>query len=177
MSARIRITIADNGTRAAFTELARRMQDTSPVMRTIGVGLVAEAQDRFTRGVDPGGAAWTPLNPDYALAKRGPGILRESGMAGGLMGSLTFRAGRSSVEMGSNKIYAAIHQFGGTIRPKAAGHLVFRLGGNRTIFASSVTLPPRPYLGIGARDEEMIGDTIEAYLSVTAPAGRGRGRR
>jgi phage gpG-like protein len=49
-----------------------------------------------------------------------------------------------SVTVASDRIYAAIQQLGGTIRPKNGKALVFMLGG-RKIFAKQVTLPPRPF--------------------------------
>lgn len=41
--------------------------------------------------------------------------------------------------------YALIQELGGTVRPKKAKALVFKVG-DRTVAAKSVTLPPRPYL-------------------------------
>ena len=39
-------------------------------------------------------------------------ILRRQGFAGGLMGSISVRAYNDRAEVGTNKIYAAVHQFG-----------------------------------------------------------------
>lgn len=155
---------------AAFRRLSRMMDDTRPVMRAIGTGLVRGTHDRFQAGVDPGGAPWKSLNPVYASGKRGAGILRESGMAGGLMGSIAMRAGRDEVEVGSNKIYAAVHQFGATITPKAGQFLIFRMGG-RLAIARSVTIPARPYLGVSGDDMVMIGDVLDGFLGRAIGAG------
>jgi phage virion morphogenesis protein len=158
--------------RRMFQQLIVISGNTTPVMRAIGVGLRANVHERFQSGVDELGVRWVALNRDYAFAKKGPGILRESGMSGGLMGSIAIRAGLDQVEVGSNKIYAAVHQFGATIRPKSRSHLVFRLGGNRVVFAQSVTIPARPYLGIGPQDMDMIGDVIEgAYMRAMGRTG------
>ena len=88
---------------SAFQRLQHAMADTTPITRAIGVGLVTSTQDRFDDEVDPDGSAWAPLNPTYAAGKRGAGILRESAMRGGLQGSITYRAGRTEVQVGSNK--------------------------------------------------------------------------
>lgn len=163
--------------RRAFAQLARVMADTTPVMRAIGTGLVNSTQDRMDAGVDPDGGAWAPLNLLYAAGKRGPGILREAGMRGGLQGSITYRAGRHQVETGTNKIYGAIHQNGGTITAKGGGKLVFRMGG-KLIQTPSVTIPARPYLGISSDDQEMILDVVEGALDRTLASGASsRGRR
>lgn len=162
--------------RLAFGRLERAVADATPIMRAIGTGIVSSTQDRFDAGQDPDGGAWAPLNPAYAAGKRGPGILRESGMRGGLQSSITYRAGRSEVQVGSNKIYAAIHQYGGVITPKSAGRLVFRLGG-RVVHARSVTIPQRRYLGISSDDQVMILDVVEGALARAIGSGPSSGRR
>lgn len=48
------------------------------------------------------------------------------------------------VSVATDRIYGAIHQFGGVIRPKNARALAFQLGG-RMVFAQKVTIPPRPF--------------------------------
>lgn len=158
------ITLDDAAVREAFARLMGLMSDTTPMTRAIGVGLVSNTHARFEREVAPDGSSWAPLNPAYARGKQGSGILRGSAMRGGLMGSVTYDAGRDSVAVGSNKVYAAIHQLGGTIKPRSASHLVFNLGG-APVFARSVTIPARPYIGVSAEDEEMILDTIESGIS------------
>jgi phage virion morphogenesis protein len=148
---------------AAFRQLERAVSDMTPLVRAIGTGLVASTQDRFDDEQSPDGAGWAPLHPLYAAGKRGAGILRESAMRGGLQGSITYRAGRTDVTVGSNKVHAAVHQLGATIRPKSAPKLAFVMGG-RFIRANSVTIPARPYLGISREDEQMILETVEGYL-------------
>lgn len=161
--ATLSVTIHDRGAREGLARLGRAMDDTTPLMAAIGTGLVEGTHTRFERAQSPDGAGWAPLSPGYAPVKRGPGILRESAMRGGLMGSINSQPGRDEVRVGTNKIYAAIHQFGGTITPKAAPFLVFRMAGGMA-HARSVTLPARPFLGISAEDEEMIGDVVEVFL-------------
>ena len=126
-----------------------------PLLRQIGVYLVASTQARFGTGKDPQGNAWAPLLPAYAAIKRGPSILVGSGMSGGLQGSITFDTSNDAVMWGSNKISAAVHQFGATIVPKVAPALRFRLVGG-WVSAQSVTVPARPYLGLSREDEEEI---------------------
>lgn len=87
-------------------------------------------------------------------------------MRGGLQGSITFRTGPDQVAVGTNKVYGAVHQFGATIRPKGRA-LVFNLGG-RKVFARSVTIPARPYLGFGAEDRQAVLDALDVLL----PGGR-----
>ena len=154
--------------RRAFFRLAMRMGDTTPIMGAIGTGLVEGTNDRARRAVDPDGQSWAPLMPAYAAIKRGPGILRASGE---LMDSITRRAGPTSVEVGTNRIYGGVHQHGATIKPVTAKRLVFRLAGGM-VAAASVTIPARPFLGISAEDERMILDTLEDALDRALATGR-----
>jgi phage gpG-like protein len=66
----------------------------------------------------------------------------------------------SSVTVGTDRVYAAIHQLGGVIRPKNGGLLVFNVGG-RTIFAKKVTIPARPFFPfIGDQMTQLAQDRI-----------------
>ena len=79
---------------------------------------------------------------------------RSSGSAGGevkliLKGTLlsSIRVVEVSADggsVGSDRVYAAIHQLGGIIRPKNATSLVFTIGGIK-IHAKKVTIPARPF--------------------------------
>ncbi len=167
--AKILAELDDKEIQRAVFRLSTMGQNMLPVARAIGVGLVRNTQDRFRAGRDPDGLAWRPLRPFTLAMKRGPGILRESAMRGGLMASIAFRAdagaGGATVQIGTNKVYGAIHQFGGTIRPRnPKGLLFFRTPGGQVWGAArSVTIPARPYLGISREDRETIMDVLDAF--------------
>jgi len=156
----IEVTINDAEVQRAFTRLVSVMENTTPVMSVIGTALVASTHRRFISQTDPDGAAWAALNPDYAATKRNARILTESGR---LRDSINSDAGRDQVRVGTNTIYAAIHQFGGTIKPVSASHLIFRLG-NRLVMADSVTLRARPFLGISSDDEAEIAEIVFGFV-------------
>ena len=77
---------------------------------------------------------------------------------GYLRGQMTWQlVGDRTVEIGSNLPYAAVHQFGATIKPRAAKVLMF--WGH---VAKSVTIPARPYLGLSDEDRsEIVERTLE----------------
>lgn len=156
----ITMQIRDAEVRRGFRKLERLMTDTTPVMAAIGTGLVGSTHMRFVTQTDPEGQAWETLNTGYAADKRNSRILTESGR---LRDSINSRPGNDEVLVGTNVIYAGIHQFGGTIVPKSATHLWFRIGG-ALIKAAKVTLPPRPFLGISSEDEAMIAETVFGFL-------------
>lgn len=101
----------------------------------------------------PDGKAWPPN-------KTGDSILLKTKA---LRDSITSTEGRNPAVIGSGLIYAGIHQTGGTILPKKAKRLVFRLG-NKTIFARKVTIPARPYLGISAENAADILEQVAIFL-------------
>ncbi|HEV2501615.1 MAG TPA: phage virion morphogenesis protein [Mesorhizobium sp.] len=153
--------ITDHGVDQAFTSLIGLMGNTTPIMSAIGTGLVSSTHRRFISQTSPAGEAWAALNAEYKRMKRNARILTESGR---LRDSISSQPGNDYVRVGTNVIYAGIHQLGGTIVPKNASHLVFRLASG-VVLAKSVTLPARPYLGISDDDEEMIADTVFRFLS------------
>lgn len=166
--ARLDVSMDDAAIRAGFGRLSTALRGSA--LKAIAVGLVEETQSRFERGAGPDGAAWAGLNPAYAAIKRGPGILRESRM---LQRSVTSQVSGNRILVGSNRVYAAVHQFGATIKPKNAKALVFRLrpagkgkGGNSgLVMAKSVTIPARPYLGFGKGDREVVMDVLEDVIA------------
>jgi phage virion morphogenesis protein len=168
--ASMRVSLEGDDIQAMAAGLVRLGADMRPLMRMIGVGLVEETHRRFERAQDPQGRAWAPLSAAYLETKRGPGPLRELGMRGGLMGSITFAADTRSVRVGSNKVYAAVHQFGATIKPVHAPALRFRLG-NRLVFAKRVTIPARPYLGFGIAERLVVREALD--LELQRALGRG----
>lgn len=161
----LEVQITDKAVHQAFTRLIGVMADTTPVMNAIGTGLVGSTHRRFITQTSPDGQAWAKLNPEYKKGKRNSRILTESGR---LRDSITHRAGRDSVTIGTNVIYAAPHQLGATIKPASASHLWFRMGGN-LIKAVSVTLPARPFLGISSDDEAMVAETVFGFIARRFP--------
>lgn len=160
--ARLNVGLDASRAEAALRGLARLGLQPRDMLAAIGVGLAENVRNRIDEEKAPDGSAWEPLLPDYAAIKRGPGILRESGMSGGLQGSIISDATDDEVAVGSNRIYAAVHQFGATIRPVRAKALRFRLASG-VVLAQSVEIPARPYLGISDEDQETVMDVIDAF--------------
>jgi phage gpG-like protein len=66
-------------------------------------------------------------------------------------------------------VYAAIHEFGGIIRPKNAKYLVFQIGG-KWISTKKVTMPAREWLSKSLEDvkpqiEAIFGREVEMSIS------------
>ncbi|MEN2980272.1 phage virion morphogenesis protein [Tistrella bauzanensis] len=152
----------------ALQALVRGLDQPDSLITNIGVLLVQSTKDRFLAGQGPDGIPWAPLNPLYAATKKGPGILREAGAFGGLMSTIVWqRDGATALIVGTNRIYAAAHQFGAVIVPKTAAALVFGLG-EELIHAQSVTIPAREFLGVSETDQEGMIHLATDYVASLA---------
>lgn len=143
---------------AAFSELMMRMGNLSQPMDVIGAALVDSTHHRFSTGIGPGGRPW---DTSHRAAEEGGQTLVESRR---LEDSITHNPTHNSVEVGTNVIYAGIHQFGGTIKAKGGGQLKFKIGG-QWVSVEEVDIPARPFLGIDDADSIEIEATIEAWLA------------
>ena len=157
--AQITIAVDDAATTAILGQLAALMDNMTPVMDEIGGQLVANTQLRFEDGKAPGGTAWKPSL--RALQSKGLTLVD----SGRLKASITHEAGPKSVTVGSNVAYAAIHQFGGTIRSKTAKGLRFKGadGGFRRL--KQVVMPARPFLGFDEDDRAAVTDIVAGHIN------------
>lgn len=122
------IAVDDAAVRAALTRLAARLAHPAPLMQDIGRALGNLTEDAFQDERSPSGVPWEPLTPDYVLRPRKSGgrggdahpILQRDGQ---LAASITHGGDDRSAWVGASKVYAAIHQFGGTagMAPGPAG--------------------------------------------------------
>jgi phage virion morphogenesis protein len=172
MPALIRIQIDDREVVNMLHRLRSKMADMSPFMKNAGEILVEGTKERFQSQTDPEGRPWKALTPAYAAAKK-----KNKGRILTLSGQLgeTIRyqlSGSSTVLVGSNKIYAAIHQLGGktgprTIRPKTKRAL-FWPGAARPVKSvrhPGSNIPARPYLGVGERDRARLLEAAQHYMT------------
>ena len=137
--------------------LVDAINDQSPLLAELGEYGLRSTRARFKTQTAPDGTAWAALQPWYQKEKR-RNKNRILTLNGYLRGQMTWQlVGDRTVEIGSNLPYAAVHQFGATIKPRAAKVLMFR--GH---VAKSVTIPARPYLGLSDEDRsEIVGRTLE----------------
>jgi len=163
MSVTLTARFDDDLVGAQLAGLIAKGSDMSPLMATIGNILEGSTRTRLRdTNVAPDGAAWPPsMRAQYDGGK----TLYDRG---GLANSIHNIPGSDQVEVGTNLIYAGIHQTGGTIVPKTAGALRFALPGGGFATVGKVTIPARPYLGISAEDREDIGAAVVEYFDLGA---------
>jgi phage virion morphogenesis protein len=114
MVAELKIEIADEQVRTGLERLRIALPggDMTATMKDIGRALKTGAQLRFRSMKGPDGASW----PASFRAKQDGG--QTLSLTRRLRNSITFYATRDKVVVGTNVVYAAIHQFGGVIRAK-----------------------------------------------------------
>lgn len=122
---------------------------TQGAMAAIGDALVASTVERFDAGEGPDGTPWEPSQ--RAVAEGGKTLVD----TGRLRGSIGYEASPAHVSVGSNVVYARIHQLGGQA---GRGH--------------AVTLPARPYLGISEEDAKEARAILADHLRGALGGGR-----
>ena len=106
-----------------------KARQSKAAMEEIGEMLTSSTVERFSTSTAPDGTEW-PVS--QRAEKEGGKTLVDSGR---LRGSIGYEASPDQVIVGSNLVYACIHQLGGET---GRGH--------------AVTLPERPYIGISEDD-------------------------
>ena len=131
--------------RATLGALATTVANPAPALAEIGEHLLRTTRARFGQGgkAAPDGTPW-PRNTATTRARKGTdNPLYERGMLQGQLRWQLAENGRA-VLVGSNRIYAAVQQFG---QPKGAS--------GRTARGGPIPwgdIPPRPYLGLSVDD-------------------------
>lgn len=173
----VRITLDHD---AALDELAgyiARARNPRGMFQNIGMSLVTSTLHRFERGVGPDGNPWPPSI--RALATGGKTLI----MTARLMRSITFNASATGLELGSNVVYAAIHQFGGLVHHAARTAVLHFKTNKRTgqsrfakpgkadrarkaeIGAHTVRMPARPFIGLDDDDNREILRIADDWLA------------
>jgi|LSQX01.1.fsa_nt_gb phage virion morphogenesis protein len=143
----IEIQVDIQGMEDTFQALIDGLRNTTPLMQEVSHVMDTAVSENFERGGRP---KW--------LGKRDgtPSKLQDTGR---LKNSITRLYDDTSAVVGTNVIYAGIHQFGGTIKPKRAKAL--RFNGR---FVKKVEMPARPFLQLDEGDFEEIEKVGERYL-------------
>ncbi len=154
----LRFHIDDAAAQSGLAALARASGDMTDLMDDIGRRLVADTDRRFETETAPDGKPW---KPSQRARETGGQTLTDKEK---LRDSISHQAGPRSVAVGTNLIYAAVHQAGATIRPTSAKALRFRLPNGAFVTTKAVTIPARPFIGISAEGEAAIGELTLAWL-------------
>lgn len=186
--ARIYFDLDDSALQPLFEQIKERTDDLRPVLRRLGIIAIQKSAQKFAKQ----GPNWAPLAESTLKRRRGKAgrILEDSGrlkqsvvnaINGGSPGSV-YELTNQSLEVGSNLVYAAIHQFGGVIHHAASGRKITtrkairlpnglqRRGSKaREIVKASAAakggrIPARPFLPNADELQEQFQEVLQDYL-------------
>jgi phage virion morphogenesis protein len=140
----------------AGKEVDREIQNRQ-LAEELGEMLVSSTQQRFEDEQAPDGSKWKS-----SRRARATGGITLTDTAE-LKNSIGYSATSTGVSVGSNKIYAAIHQYGGTIKAKN-GKLKFKLPNGGFAQVDKVDIPQREFLGISDEDKEEAQEIIRNFM-------------
>lgn len=155
------ISISGGGVERALAAIAERIGNTRPVMKMIAEILDDRVSENFLRESGPLGE-WPAIKPPKNKTRTNPKILQDTAR---LKNSITTTYTNNTAQVGTNVVYAAIHQLGGEINiPARSQQAYFKQRkdgsvGNRfvrksasnfsqwhTRGAHTIEMPARPFL-------------------------------
>lgn len=150
---------------AGLRELARQLDqvdgDKRGALEAIGEGWESLVKGNFAAGTAPDGTPWKPS--ERARARGGKGTLV---LSGDLRDNIRHDVlDDDTVEVGTNKVYAAAHQFGATIVPKKPGGVLRFKTATGWVSARRVVLPARPFLGWNEDGDAMATEILEGFIA------------
>ncbi len=161
------LTLDKDGALSALSAVRERIVNRKPALRSIARAGVASTRRRFQFGRGPDGSAWKK-----GKKKTGKTLI----LSTLLLRSISDRPPtEDSVEWGSNRAYAAVHQdgFNGQVQVSSFTRVVRKIFGlvlkvpaTQTVRAHSRTAntPARPYLGVNVDDERKFAEILLAHV-------------
>ncbi len=135
--------------------------------KAVEIGLKAGAE--LVRGEAVRNHLSGPKMPTGRGSAKRATLARGSGDLAGSINTKVKTTPKLLAQIGTSMKYARIHEKGGVIKPKSGRFLVFTIG-NKKIFASSVTIPKRPFLAPSL--EAKRSDAVELILKKIMEAYR-----
>jgi phage virion morphogenesis protein len=170
-----------------------------PAMKEIGEALAESTRQRFVTATAPDGLPWKPLAGNTVLAhyqkmmrdmgkgyRKKDGSLNKRGVergarnqaasgrpliaSGELSRGIRYQVTNGGVDIGTNRIYAATHQFGAIIRPKTKKALAIPMADGSLRLTKKVTIPARPFLGFSEKDKVTVLDILHHLIEEELPS-------
>lgn len=155
---------------ASMAGLVRAFGDIGPLMEGFGVTLESSVTERFDTETAPDGSHWKPSQ----RAKEDGG--KTLTLSGQLRASVHSIASATTVEIGTNKVYAGVHQdgFDGTVTVPTHSRTIDEAFGRPlrapitftvSSFERAMNMPQREFLGLSSEDEEELLAQAEDYAT------------
>jgi phage virion morphogenesis protein len=138
----VKVKVDDRELRRAISRIMERLSNPQRAFKAIGLIVRNSVLKNFEAQGRP--QRWKELKESTIRKKGSSRILEDTGR---LRNSITYRAHRDMVEIGTNVVYAGIHQFGGRA---GRGH--------------SAEIPSRPFLMLQEEDYNVIKTTMLDFL-------------
>lgn len=159
----INVEIKDDELQNLLTRLQSKMKNLTPVMRKIAGIMQDSVEENFAREGRP-----VPWKPSARALREGGKTLQDTGR---LAASITSRSTAHQAIVGTNVVYAAIHQFGGKTAPhiikplhKKALYWKGALHPVKSVNHPGSTIPARPFLMVQDEDWAEIKQAMSEYL-------------
>lgn len=168
---------------AAIRQVTEALGSPERMLRDMGEYLMIAHDQRFASQTAPDGTPWQALSPAYQRRKK-KNADKVLVLDGYLKNTLRYQVAGNEMVFGTNRVYAAIHQFGGEIQmPARSQQAYFRqdksgdigkqfVSKRRSNFSQWVTMgphvikiPARPFLGTSAADDIELTNIAMGYLS------------
>jgi phage virion morphogenesis protein len=167
----IEVKVEADAVRAALARLVAASTHMQPVMHALAEDMLDAVQQNF---MAEGRPKWKALQPRSIKRGRSPAMILHD--TGDLVKSIVTYSDATQAVVGTNKHYAAIHQFGGktrphVIRPKKGKALMWP-GARHPVKAVNhpgSNIPARPFLSLTAADEARLVSTVSTYLRGLIP--------
>ncbi|WP_051957939.1 phage virion morphogenesis protein [Desulfobacter vibrioformis] len=158
----------DDGVQQLCKAAISRIDDMTPVMADFSGRMLSETMERFDLEQAPDGTGWQKLSDatEEMRAEAGKWPGKKLQVDGTLRSSIQGGHDAAGVDLASTNVeYAAIHNFGGTIKPKKGKALKFG-----SAIVSQVKIPRRQYLGFGDDDIDYFNESVTGWV-VTGKVG------
>jgi len=156
----VAIEIKAEGIEAAMAAIAAfENLDRGELLEGIGSKVESQTKRRImSEKTAPDGSAWESNNADNPVMV----------LTGALHDDIAYEVAGDTVLTGASLVYAAQRQFGGIIKAKDGGKLVFTVNGQK-VAVDQVEQPGRAYLGLSGDNSNEIETMVADFLEALAP--------
>ena len=136
-----------------FLELIKRVEKLKPILREIAHEMQSYVDENFETEGRYSGEKWEDWSDEYReqREKAGRGQGRIMTLEGELRESVESKVTNDSIQVGTNKEYARIHNEGGNVKKRNGG---------------TFDMPKRTFMEWTPKLERIIADSLFAYLKI-----------
>jgi phage virion morphogenesis protein len=168
-----RAMLKDLGAQRALRKMEQRAEKVRPLLQAVGVLLLRSIDLNFEKGGRP--KKWKARRPWYARRMKKRGKTKTLIVSGDMMNSVTAQVEGDKLILGSNMVYAGVHQFGakkGEFGTKpVANKIGYASRSGATLYAKGRQMPipwgdipARPFILVQDEDHRRINRMAGDYF-------------